>query len=150
MVPLANMFGYVNTLRSFSQGRASYTMLFDHYEEVPSNVIPPKSRRSSPDLPRSRQFEERVEKSDGRKFERNKAALQHRHDRPRHDHGEDVADGGDHQVLAESGGATIKTYDQIDAAPEKARGITINTAHVGIQTQKRRYASTAPRPPPTT
>ena len=38
MVPLANMFGYVNTLRSFSQGRASYTMLFDHYEEVPSNV----------------------------------------------------------------------------------------------------------------
>ena len=38
MVPLANMFGYVNTLRSFSQGRASYTMLFDHYDEVPSNV----------------------------------------------------------------------------------------------------------------
>ncbi|MDR3376126.1 MAG: elongation factor G [Ancalomicrobiaceae bacterium] len=38
MVPLANMFGYVNTLRSFSQGRASYTMQFDHYEEVPSNV----------------------------------------------------------------------------------------------------------------
>lgn len=37
-VPLANMFGYVNQLRSFSQGRASYTMLFDHYEEVPSNV----------------------------------------------------------------------------------------------------------------
>ena len=38
MVPLANMFGYVNTLRSFSQGRASYSMSFDHYEEVPSNV----------------------------------------------------------------------------------------------------------------
>ena len=38
MVPLANMFGYVNQLRSFSQGRASYTMQFDHYEEVPSNV----------------------------------------------------------------------------------------------------------------
>jgi elongation factor G len=38
MVPLANMFGYVNTLRSMSQGRASYTMVFDHYEEVPSNV----------------------------------------------------------------------------------------------------------------
>ncbi len=38
MVPLANMFGYVNTLRSFSQGRASYTMQFDHYDEVPSNV----------------------------------------------------------------------------------------------------------------
>ena len=37
-VPLANMFGYVNNLRSMSQGRASYTMLFSHYEVVPSNV----------------------------------------------------------------------------------------------------------------
>src|SRR5262249_27495118 len=38
MVPLANMFGYINTLRSMSQGRANYTMLFDHYEPVPANV----------------------------------------------------------------------------------------------------------------
>jgi elongation factor G len=38
MVPLANMFGYINTLRSMSQGRANYTMLFDHYEPVPQNV----------------------------------------------------------------------------------------------------------------
>ena len=38
MVPLANMFGYVNTLRSMSQGRAQYTMQFDHYERVPNNV----------------------------------------------------------------------------------------------------------------
>jgi elongation factor G len=37
-VPLANMFGYVNTLRSMSQGRASYTMQFDHYEQVPAAV----------------------------------------------------------------------------------------------------------------
>jgi elongation factor G len=37
MVPLANMFGYVNNLRSGSQGRASYTMQFDHYSEVPKN-----------------------------------------------------------------------------------------------------------------
>ncbi len=37
-VPLANMFGYVNQLRSFSQGRAQYTMQFSHYEEVPQNV----------------------------------------------------------------------------------------------------------------
>jgi elongation factor G len=37
-VPLANMFGYVNQLRSMSQGRAQYTMQFSHYEEVPSNV----------------------------------------------------------------------------------------------------------------
>jgi elongation factor G len=38
MVPLANMFGYVNTLRSMSQGRAQYTMQFDHYAQVPSQV----------------------------------------------------------------------------------------------------------------
>ncbi|GAB1582240.1 elongation factor G [Phyllobacterium phragmitis] len=38
MVPLANMFGYVNTLRSMSQGRAQYTMQFDHYEPVPTAV----------------------------------------------------------------------------------------------------------------
>jgi elongation factor G len=38
MVPLANMFGYVNTLRSMSQGRATFTMQFDHYEQVPQNV----------------------------------------------------------------------------------------------------------------
>ncbi len=38
MVPLANMFGYVNTLRSMSQGRAAYSMHFDHYEQVPQAV----------------------------------------------------------------------------------------------------------------
>ena len=38
MVPLANMFGYVNTLRSMSQGRATFTMVFDHYEQVPQAV----------------------------------------------------------------------------------------------------------------
>ncbi|HCP00406.1 MAG TPA: elongation factor G, partial [Rhodospirillaceae bacterium] len=38
MVPLANMFGYVNTLRSMSQGRATFTMVFDHYDQVPQAV----------------------------------------------------------------------------------------------------------------
>jgi len=38
MVPLANMFGYVNNLRSMSQGRAQFTMQFDHYEQVPRAV----------------------------------------------------------------------------------------------------------------
>jgi elongation factor G len=38
MVPLANMFGYVNTLRSMSQGRAQFTMEFDHYSQVPQAV----------------------------------------------------------------------------------------------------------------
>jgi elongation factor G len=38
MVPLASMFGYVNTLRSMSQGRAQFTMQFDHYEQVPQQI----------------------------------------------------------------------------------------------------------------
>ena len=38
LVPLANMFGYINTLRSMSQGRAQYSMTFDHYSPAPQNV----------------------------------------------------------------------------------------------------------------
>jgi elongation factor G len=38
MVPLATMFGYVNGLRSMSQGRATFSMHFDHYEPVPQMV----------------------------------------------------------------------------------------------------------------
>jgi len=37
-VPLAEMFGYATTLRSKTQGRGTYTMLFDHYEPVPNSV----------------------------------------------------------------------------------------------------------------
>ena len=38
MVPLAEMFGYATTLRSNSQGRGTFTMVLDHYEEVPKNI----------------------------------------------------------------------------------------------------------------
>jgi elongation factor G len=38
MVPLANMFGYINNLRSMSSGRAVFTMQFDHYDAVPQNI----------------------------------------------------------------------------------------------------------------
>ncbi|WP_149140213.1 elongation factor G [Gemmobacter caeruleus] len=38
MVPLANMFGYINNLRSMSSGRAVFTMIFDHYDAVPENI----------------------------------------------------------------------------------------------------------------
>jgi elongation factor G len=38
MVPLANMFGYINTLRSMSSGRANFSMSFDHYDSVPQNI----------------------------------------------------------------------------------------------------------------
>jgi elongation factor G len=38
MVPLSEMFGYSNTLRSLTQGRASFSMHFEHYEEVPFSI----------------------------------------------------------------------------------------------------------------
>jgi len=41
LVPLSNMFGYVNALRSFTRGRANYSMLFSHYDEAPGHSNPP-------------------------------------------------------------------------------------------------------------
>ncbi len=38
MVPLSEMFGYATTVRSKTQGRATFTMQFDHYEEVPKSI----------------------------------------------------------------------------------------------------------------
>jgi elongation factor Tu len=57
------------------------------------------------------------------------------------DHGKTSLTAAITKVLAESGGATFMAYDMIDKAPEeKARGITINTAHVEYQTKARHYA----------
>ena len=57
------------------------------------------------------------------------------------DHGKTTLTAAITKVLAETGGANFTAYDQIDKAPEeKARGITINTAHVEYETEKRHYA----------
>ncbi len=57
------------------------------------------------------------------------------------DHGKTTLTAAITIILAKSGGATAKKYDEIDAAPEeKARGITINTAHVEYETKNRHYA----------
>src|SRR5690606_12703276 len=57
------------------------------------------------------------------------------------DHGKTSLTAAITKVLAEAGGATFKSYAQIDAAPEeKARGITINTSHVEYETPNRHYA----------
>ncbi len=57
------------------------------------------------------------------------------------DHGKTTLTAAITKILAETGGATFTSYDQIDKAPEeKARGITINTAHVEYQTENRHYA----------
>src|SRR6201995_2232734 len=60
------------------------------------------------------------------------------------DHGKTSLTAAITKVLAESGGATFTAYDQIDKAPEeKARGITISTAHVEYETTNRHYAHVA-------
>ncbi|WP_309092144.1 elongation factor Tu [Phenylobacterium sp.] len=57
------------------------------------------------------------------------------------DHGKTTLTAAITMTLAKTGGATAKKYDEIDAAPEeKARGITINTAHVEYETENRHYA----------
>src|SRR5947209_7638560 len=57
------------------------------------------------------------------------------------DHGKTTLTAAMTHILAKKYGGEAKNYDQIDAAPEeKARGITINTAHVEYQTEKRHYA----------
>ena len=57
------------------------------------------------------------------------------------DHGKTTLTAAITKVLAEAGGAVFTSYDQIDKAPEeKARGITISTAHVEYQTENRHYA----------
>jgi elongation factor Tu len=57
------------------------------------------------------------------------------------DHGKTTLTAAITMTLAKTGGATAKKYEEIDAAPEeKARGITINTAHVEYETQNRHYA----------
>ena len=56
------------------------------------------------------------------------------------DHGKTTLTAAITKVLATKGGATFKAYDEIDAAPEeKARGITINTAHIEYETANRHY-----------
>ena len=46
-VPLSEMFGYATELRSLSQGRAAYSMQFDHYEEVPASIAKEISEKAS-------------------------------------------------------------------------------------------------------
>jgi elongation factor G len=50
MVPLGEMFGYATSLRSMSQGRATFTMEFDHYAEAPANIAERSSRSPEPCL----------------------------------------------------------------------------------------------------
>ena len=103
MVPLANMFGYVNQLRSFTQGRASYTMQFDHYEQVPEAEFEEGSgeiRLISITTGERNSLEEHGH-GQGKVFT-HEAALQHWDDWTRRPW-QDVFDGGDHESAGGDG-----------------------------------------------
>ena len=133
-VPLAEMFGYSTQLRSLSQGRATYSMEFKHYT------------RGAEERRRSCHQQEVISFFKGSrimakgKFERTKphvnvGTIGHV------DHGKTTLTAAITTVLSAKFGGEAKAYDQIDAAPEeKARGITINTAHVEYETANRHYA----------
>ena len=135
-VPLAEMFGYSTTLRSLTQGRATYTMEFKHYSEAPKTVA-----ESDHQQVRRQRREEVGETIMAKgKFERTKphvnvGTIGHV------DHGKTTLTAAMTHVLSKKFGGEAKAYDQIDTAPEeKARGITINTAHVEYETANRHYA----------
>src|SRR5919112_186732 len=144
LVPLSEMFGYVGDLRSRTQGRASYSMVFDSYGEVPAGrgTSPPGPQQAHPrGRARLRHHEERnpVAKA---KFERTKphvniGTIGHI------DHGKTTLTAAITKVLHDKYPDLneASAFDQIDKAPEeKARGITISIAHVEYQTENRHYA----------
>ena len=161
-VPLAEMFGYVGDLRSRTQGRATYTMQFDSYQQVPESIAAGDHRREFAaseshqsnriQMQSSRAEHDRVGGNPGQqrteteemakaKFERNKPHL-NIGTMGHIDHGKTTLTAAITKVLAEGNpNVTATAFDQIDKAPEeKARGITINIAHVEYETANRHYA----------
>ena len=144
-VPLAEMFGYATDLRSKTQGRATYTMQFDHYAQVPNSIAETiiskakgaaDSEVGTPGRPGT-EGERAMAKE---KFERNKphvnvGTIGHV------DHGKTTLTAAITKYCASKGLAQFMAYDQIDKAPEeRERGITIATAHVEYSTAARHYA----------
>ena len=134
-VPLATMFGYATDLRSTTQGRATFTMQFDRYEEVPQSIageLVDAADLSGTGGRKNGQAEVRA----------HEAASERRHDRS-HRPRQDDADRRDHEGARREGRQhdACESFEEIDNAPEeKQRGITINTSHVEYETENRHYA----------
>ena len=143
MVPLANMFGYVNNLRSMSQGRATFTMQFDHYAASAAERSPRKFRRSTPESHRQPDHQAGAPGDlDGqREIQPQQAALQHRHDRSRRSR-QDVADGGDHQGPGGDGRGDVHGLrpDRQGAGGEGARHHDLRPRTSSTRPTNRHYA----------
>jgi translation elongation factor EF-G len=176
-VPLSEMFGYSTTLRSMSQGRATYTMEFKHYAKLRRTWPTRSSRRAQVShsavfggAPGRACFDwneplalggwpccpwqvmpETLNRSTGNALSRRLRMAKGKFERTKPhvnvgtighvDHGKTTLTAAITTMLAAKFGGEAKAYDQIDAAPEeKARGITINTAHVEYETANRHYA----------
>ena len=134
-VPLAEMFGYTTDLRSMTQGRATSTMHFGRYAEVPENIAKNHRREDS------RGIGEEMFPMAKKKFERTKPHL-NIGTMGHIDHGKTTLTAAITKVLHERDPEVPYTpFDQIDKAPEeKQRGITISIAHVEYETANRHYA----------
>ena len=161
LVPLSEMFGYVGDLRSRTQGRASYTMVFDSYAEVPGQRGEGDHREGhgpvstvlagatpAPDSTHQTTTYQHQQSTGGptvakAKFERTKphvniGTIGHI------DHGKTTLTAAISKTLHDKYPALnpdTQAFDQIDKAPEeRQRGITISIAHIEYQTEKRHYA----------
>ena len=118
-VPLAEMFGYATDLRSKTQGRATYTMQFAHYAQVPSSIAETIRQQSEGRRPPPSQVGTPSTYTLGRrttmakeKFERNKPHVNVGHHRPRGPR-QDHPDRGDHQGAARPRGwPKFMAYDR--------------------------------------
>jgi translation elongation factor EF-G len=139
-VPLAQMFGYATDLRSRTQGRATFTMHFSHYAELPAALAEKSSRRIAA-RSRGTGFSTRADFDGGvngmakEKFERSKphvniGTIGHI------DHGKTTLTAAITKVLSKHNPKVqFRAFDSIDNAPEeRERGITIAVSHVEYET----------------
>ena len=140
-VPLAQMFGYVTDLRSMTQGRATSSMEFSHYAEVPASLASELVQKSQGLAVRgrgrgagsSRRWPRRSSSAPSRTSTSARSATSTTARR--------ALTAAITKYLALKGEAEYRAFDSIDNAPEeRERGITIAIAHVEYETDARHYA----------
>ncbi|KKL11237.1 hypothetical protein LCGC14_2547830, partial [marine sediment metagenome] len=130
-VPLSEMFGYATTLRSLTEGRGTFTMEFDSYQEIPKNVA-----QEIIEVKHNKQHMAEKEKFIRSKPHVNVGTIGHVA------HGKTTTTAAILHVSKLKGlNATEAGIDDLNAAPEeRARGLTISVSHVEFESDKRHYA----------